>query len=152
MIRCSAASLSLLSGATSEVSNRLKAAATSCVLENIYRLKKLKMYFIISFFFSFFCHLQLPASVATQETSCKPERTPETCHSVTPNGAASCQSEDPFFMSRVAATETERRIISPALFFSVRVSLSCNSEHRGDRELLTRLPEERGGRGPLKIY
>lgn len=67
------------------------------------------------------------------------------------NSAANCQSEEPFFMSRVAATEMERWIISPALFFSVRVSLSCNSEHGRDRELLTRLPEERGGRGLLRI-
>lgn len=61
------------------------------------------------------------------------------------NGGANCQFEEQFFMSRVAATEMKRWIISPALFFSVRVSLSCNSEHGRDREPLTRLPEERGG-------
>lgn len=61
------------------------------------------------------------------------------------NSAASCHSKEPFFTSRVAATVMERWSISPAPFFSVRVSLSCNSEHGRDRELLTRLPEERGG-------
>lgn len=50
-----------------------------------------------------------------------------------------------FLLSRVAATEMERQIISPVLFFSARVGLSCNSEHGHDREPLTWLPEERGG-------